>query len=69
MRSIVFGAIFSFVLCADATAEEFPLSKGYSGNYLCKMTASAGIHMDTHYTRHVGNETNVIRAFEGKQNK
>ncbi|MDQ0319654.1 hypothetical protein QO002_001792 [Pararhizobium capsulatum DSM 1112] len=46
IRKTLRAALVLFLLPIMSNAEDLPLTKDYAGNYLCKMTAQAGIHFD-----------------------
>jgi hypothetical protein len=47
MKRMFFAALFSSAaLATTSAAEDFPLSKDYSGSYLCKASASSGLRFD-----------------------
>lgn len=45
-RTLRAATIGLLLMPAIANAEDYSISKDYSGNYLCKMTASVGIRFD-----------------------
>jgi hypothetical protein len=63
MKRTVYAAIFSLMMLPiDSIAQDFPLSKDYSGNYLCKMTAGAGIRYDEASQKWISATFNVENA-------